>query len=232
MMKEITSYFDDIEDNNIFKKFITYYEKNWFNNQFIRFEICYDKNIKIRTDNACEGFHRKLNQRIEYEKPKNSLVCNVLKEFAIESFKRSVEALVSQNIEEKKEINIFSQCYDYLYEYHLKYHKELDFSEIKKLSNDPEGNIDKITILMLSLYKDSYVKNLKNIQNLSDQNDNADESDEQDNEIEDEDKEEKFLELTNKICNVSLSDELEIENYDDACEGAEGKQNKYKKKIL
>ena len=32
---------------------------------------------------------------------------------------------------------------------------------------------------MLSLYKDSYVKNLKNIQNLSDQNDNADESDEQ-----------------------------------------------------
>ena len=68
MMKEITSYIDDIEDNNIFKKFITYYEKNWFNNQFIRFEICYDKNIKIRTDNVCEGFHRKLNQKIEYEK--------------------------------------------------------------------------------------------------------------------------------------------------------------------
>ena len=102
MMKEITSYIDDIEDNNIFKKFITYYEKNWFNNQFIRFEICYDKKIKIRPDNACEGFHRKLNQRIEYEKPKNSLVCNVLKEFAIESFKRSVEALVSSNIEENK----------------------------------------------------------------------------------------------------------------------------------
>ena len=78
---------------------------------------------------------------------------------------------------------------------------------------------------MLSLYKDSYVKNLKNIQNLSGQNDNADESDEQDNEIEDEDKEEKFLELKNKICNVSLSDELEIEFYDDACEedAAEGK---------
>ena len=36
-----------------------------------------------------------------------------------------------QNIDEKKEINIFSQCYDYLYEYHLKYHKELDFTEIK-----------------------------------------------------------------------------------------------------
>ena len=96
MMKEITSFVDDIGDNNIFKTFITYYEKNWLNNQFIRFEICYDKNIKIRTDNTCEGFHRKLNQRIEYEKPKNSLVCNVLKEFAIESFKRSVEALVSQ----------------------------------------------------------------------------------------------------------------------------------------
>ncbi len=55
MIKEITSYIDDIEDNNIFKKFITYYEKNWFNNQFIRFVICYDKKIKIRIDNACEG---------------------------------------------------------------------------------------------------------------------------------------------------------------------------------
>ena len=166
-----------------------------------------------------------------------ALISQRIGEFVIESFERSVETLVSLNIEEKKEINIFIQCYYYLYEYHLKYHKELDFSEIKKLSNDPEGNIDKITILMLSLYKDSYVKNLKNIQllkdkNISDQNDNADESVEQDNE--DEDKEEDILELTNKIVNVSLSDELEIENYDDTCEedAAEGKQNKYKKKEI
>ena len=116
-------------------------------------------------------------------------------------------------------------------------HKELDFTEIKKLSNSPEGNIDKITILMLSLYKDSYVKNLKNIQilkdkNISYQNDNADESVEEDNE--DEDKEEELLELTNKIINFSLSDELEIENYDDTCEedATEGKQNKYKKEVI
>ena len=116
-------------------------------------------------------------------------------------------------------------------------HKELDFTETKKLSNSPEGNIDKITILMLSLYKDSYVKNLKNIQilkdkNISYQNDNADESVEEDNE--DEDKEEELLELTNKIINFSLSDELEIENYDDTCEedATEGKQNKYKKEVI
>ena len=90
---------------------------------------------------------------------------------------------------------------------------------------------------MLSLYKDSYVKNLKNIQilkdkNISDQNDNTDESVEQDNE--DEDKEEELLELTNKIINFSLSDELEIENYDDTCEedATEGKQNKYKKEVI
>ena len=90
---------------------------------------------------------------------------------------------------------------------------------------------------MLSLYKYSYIKNLKNIQilkdkNISDQNDNADESVEKDNE--DEDKVEELLELTNKIANVSLSDELEIENYDDTCEedAAEGKKNKYKKKEI
>ena len=37
----------------------------------------------------------------------------------------------------------------------FKIKKKLDFSDIKNLSNDKEGNIDKIIILMLSLYKDS-----------------------------------------------------------------------------
>ena len=59
------------------KKFMTYYKKNWYNNSFIRFDICYDKNIKIRNDNVCEGFHRLLNHRIEFQKPKLALVCDV-----------------------------------------------------------------------------------------------------------------------------------------------------------
>ena len=106
----------------------------------------------------------------------------------------------------------------------------LDDNKIKRLVYDIK---DSFFPKDEDLYKDSYIKNLKNIQilkdkNISDQNDNADELVEQDNENKNKDKEEELLELTNKIGNVSLSEELEIENYDDTCEedAAEGKQNK------
>ena len=78
---EIKKYINDFDDNTAFKKYIKYYKKNWFNNKFIRFEIYYDKNIKIRIDNECEGFHRKLNQRIKYKHPKNSVVYETLKDY-------------------------------------------------------------------------------------------------------------------------------------------------------
>ena len=150
-----------MDDNTAFKKYINYYEKNWFNNTFIRFEICYDKNIKIRTDNVCEGFHRKLNQRIQYQHPKNSVVCETLKGIAIESFKKCVESLITVNKDNVNDDNIFIQCYDYLHLYHIKYKKELEFKDIEELAKDPENNIDKITKSILSLYRDSYVRNLE-----------------------------------------------------------------------
>lgn len=150
-----------MDDNTAFKKYINYYEKNWFNNTFIRFEICYDKNIKIRTDNVCEGFHRKLNQRIQYQHPKNSVVCETLKDIAIESFKKCVESLITVNKDNVNDDNIFIQCYDYLHLYHIKYKKELEFKDIEELAKDPENNIDKITKSILSLYRDSYVRNLE-----------------------------------------------------------------------
>ena len=57
MISEINKFIDEIEDNQMFRKYMAYYEKNWFKNSFIRFDLCYDKKIKIRTDNVCEGFH-------------------------------------------------------------------------------------------------------------------------------------------------------------------------------
>lgn len=37
MLNEIKDYINNMNDNSRFKKFISYYEKNWFNNKFIRF---------------------------------------------------------------------------------------------------------------------------------------------------------------------------------------------------
>ena len=69
---------------------------------------------------------------------------------------------------EVNDYNIFAQCYDYLFNFHKKYHKELEFDDIKNLSKDPEKNIDNITITMLSLYKDSYVKRIKSAEDDKD----------------------------------------------------------------
>ena len=217
-LDEIKKYINGFEDNKAFQKFITYYEKNWFNNEFIRFEICYDKNIKIRTDNVCEGFHRKLNQRIQYQHPKNSVVCETLKEIAIESFKICVDSLITVNKESVMDDNIFMQCYDYLNQYHIKYQKELEFKDIDELAKDPENNIDKITKSILSLYRDSYIRNLEI---KSEVEENGIIKGESNNLIDDKDmtsEEEEVLEITEKTEKINLSDEKEIEPYDPGCE--------------
>ena len=48
-----------------------------------------------------------------------------------------------------------------LHQYHIKYQKELEFKVIENLSKEPENNIDIITKSILSLYRDSYVRNLE-----------------------------------------------------------------------
>ena len=44
---------------------------------------------------------------------------------------------------------------------YIKYQKELEFKDIENLSKEPENNIDIITKSILSLYRDSYVRNLE-----------------------------------------------------------------------
>ena len=78
---------------------------------------------------------------------------------------------------EVNDYNIFAQYYDYLFNFHKKYHKELEFDHIKNLSKDPEKNIDNITITMISLFKDSYVKRIKSVEDDKDNLSNNKDSD-------------------------------------------------------
>ena len=226
MIAEISKFVDELDDNKMFKKFMTYYKKNQYNNSFIRFDICYDKNIKIRTNSVCEGFHRLLNHRIEFQKPKLSLVCDVLKQFTIEAFHLCVESLVITKYSEVNDYNIFAQCYDYLFNFHKKYHKELEFDDIKNLSKDPEKNIDNITITMLSLFKDSYVKRIKSAEDDKDNLSNNKDPDLEEENINSE--EEIIKEISEGTKNIILSDDKEIESYDETCEKEE--QDKKRKK--
>ena len=96
--------------------------------------ILYNNNIKIYTDNVCDRFHRKLNQRILYQHPKNSIVCEALKFICNESFKICVESWITVNKDNVNDDNIFIQCYDYLHQYHIIYKKELEFKDIDELA--------------------------------------------------------------------------------------------------
>ena len=131
-------------------------------------------------------------------------------------------------VEVNTEVNfIFIQCYDYLHLYHIKYKKELEFKDIEELAKDPENNIDKITKSILSLYRDSYVRNLEIKSEVEENENNNGESKNLIDEKNITSEEDDVLEITEKTDKINLSDEKEIEPYDPSW-----KTIKKKKKIL
>lgn len=68
IFKKIEEYYIDVQ----YKKFIKYYEKNWFNNNYINFtELTYEEYV-LRTNNYIEFFHGLLNQSQDMVHPKIS----------------------------------------------------------------------------------------------------------------------------------------------------------------
>lgn len=71
IINSIKEYISNMESNSkLFKDFISYYERVWLNTDFIKFDLQYDRTIKSRTNNVCEGFHSYLNRLIEVNHPK------------------------------------------------------------------------------------------------------------------------------------------------------------------
>lgn len=61
-ISKVENFIKDLEPG--YKKLIIYFKKNWLNNKYFTFsEISYDE-IKKRTNNICESFHRNLNNII------------------------------------------------------------------------------------------------------------------------------------------------------------------------
>ena len=90
-----------------YKKFISYFERNWRNCNFLNFEKLEQVEIDERTDNQCEIFHRKLNQLINKPHPKVSKSVEKLKEYSIERINLLAENLILNIENNKKEINIY-----------------------------------------------------------------------------------------------------------------------------
>ena len=85
-----------------YKKFISYFERNWRNYNFLNFEKLEQAEIDERTDNQCEIFHRKLNQLTNRYQPKVSKLVEKLKEYSIEKINLLAENLILNTENNKK----------------------------------------------------------------------------------------------------------------------------------
>ena len=58
------------------------------------FENCDNNEITERTDNICEIFHKKLNNKIDIRHPKIAYLIVKIKEFVVEQFNKIIENMI------------------------------------------------------------------------------------------------------------------------------------------
>ena len=64
-----------------YNSFIKYFKKSWENSKFLEFDILPNGNIYNRINNLIKSFHHKLNNVIEYNHPRISILLDKLKDF-------------------------------------------------------------------------------------------------------------------------------------------------------
>ena len=130
LFDDIDTFISNFEDNKSYILFMNYFNKNWKNNKFIIFDLIKDNQVRSRTNNIAEGFHRKLNQLIEIQNPKCSLVVDVIKNITINHFKKSVKSLTIVKHENESFPDIRRTCYDYIIRFHKNYLCNLNIKKI------------------------------------------------------------------------------------------------------
>ena len=71
-IKNLYAYFKKLGLCNKKYRFIKYFIKNWLGIKIMSYESLTDEDIRFRTDNIVENFHKKLNSFIDCHKPKLS----------------------------------------------------------------------------------------------------------------------------------------------------------------
>ena len=121
IIESIKQFIKELDNQNLYEQFITYYEKNWLYTDFIKFDNEYDRIIKSRTNNICEGFHSFLNRLIEVNRPKNSLFVDKIKIIAVNNYNKFINKYFKSDEDMIKNDNIFKDFYNYMIKYLKKY---------------------------------------------------------------------------------------------------------------
>ena len=113
LLESITLYINKIKENKKYKLFLKYFKKNWEDSNFIDFESIGDENIKHRTNNQAEIFHRLINQTIEFSHPKISFLVEKLSLIVRNKYS---EYIINENRINNKtyeKYNIFTDIYEF-----------------------------------------------------------------------------------------------------------------------
>ena len=152
IINSIKEYISNMETNS--KLFKAYYERVWLNTDFIKFDLQYDRTIKSRTNNVCEGFHSYLNRLIEVNHPKQALFVDKRMQITKMNYDKYIDKILSSNIENINCVNIYKECYKYFLAYLKEYKKALDFNDFLKNCNSESDNYNVICNNIINLLFD------------------------------------------------------------------------------
>ena len=158
-IKALINKFDSY--HNLFNQFISYFEKVWLKTDFIKFDLQYDRIIKSRTNNVCEGFHSYMNRTIEVNRPKLSLFIDKIKQITKFNYDKYIDKMVLQNDEIRDDDNVFKSCYNYLSKYLKQYKKEFDVDDFYNKCNNENDSYLVICNNILKLLFDIDIEDCK-----------------------------------------------------------------------
>ena len=135
---------------NIYNKFIKYFKKNWESSFFLDFDILPNGDVFNWTNNVIESFHHKLNNAIEFNHPRISVLVEKLTNFSVEYYHKYVSKLFDEEEDRKNSANVFNDIYNFLKKFLLKYNKIININLLIQDEGETKESFENITKSVLN----------------------------------------------------------------------------------
>ena len=163
--QKITAFCSQLNGNYI--KFNNYFCKYWKNRKLFDFTGIENEEIKIRTNNVIERFHKKLNDEIYHYHPKCSFLVNELKRITKDYYEKYILLISNKNKIDKEPFNYLANDIITFIEKFVKVHKEnIDIESLIQYLKEDGDYFYKLNISILEkigLFNDNIIGTIKDI---------------------------------------------------------------------
>ena len=98
-----------------------------------------------QTNNVIESFHHKLNNAIEFNHPRFSVLVKKLTNFSIEYYHKYVSKLFDKNENKNICVNVFNDIYNFLEKFLPKYNKNININLLIQDEGETKESFENIT---------------------------------------------------------------------------------------